>query len=97
MRLRFEWNDAKAAANLGKHGVSFIAATDVFFDPDHIEVDASRAQDGETRRKAFGTVDGQFIAVVFVIRGDAVRLISARPARPKEVRGGYRPVHSRPE
>jgi uncharacterized DUF497 family protein len=97
MTLRFEWDDAKAAANLRKHGVSFIAATDVFFDPDRVEVDASRPEDGETRRKAFGTVDGQFIAVVFVIRNEVVRLISARRARPKEVGSGDRPVHSRPK
>jgi uncharacterized DUF497 family protein len=41
--LRFEWNPAKAAENLAKHGVSFEEATTVFrdalaatgSDPDH--------------------------------------------------------------
>jgi len=29
----FEWNALKAAANLLKHGVSFVEAASVFFDP----------------------------------------------------------------
>jgi uncharacterized DUF497 family protein len=92
--LRFEWDEAKAAANLAKHGLSFEAASDVFFDPDHTELDASRTTDGEVRRKAFGMVDGRFIAVVYVVRGDVVRLISARRARPKEMRGGDRSIQA---
>jgi uncharacterized protein len=43
--MRFEWDTAKAAANLEKHGVSFPEATTVFGDrfeltvpdPDHSE------------------------------------------------------------
>jgi uncharacterized DUF497 family protein len=95
--LLFEWDGAKALANFEKHGLRFEAASDVFLDPDHVEVDASREADGEARRKAFGTVDGQFIAVVYVVRGDVVRLISARPARQKEVRHGDRTVQARPQ
>lgn len=34
----FEWNDAKAAANLAKHGVSFDEAATVFFDPSYVEL-----------------------------------------------------------
>jgi uncharacterized DUF497 family protein len=32
MRLRFEWDPAKAESNLGKHGVSFEEAVSVFYD-----------------------------------------------------------------
>jgi uncharacterized protein len=31
--MRFEWDSAKAAANLRKHGVSFEEASSVFYDP----------------------------------------------------------------
>ena len=31
--MHFEWDDAKAAANLRKHGVSFEEASSVYFDP----------------------------------------------------------------
>jgi uncharacterized DUF497 family protein len=33
MRLRFEWDKDKAAANLKEHGVSFDEASTVFDDP----------------------------------------------------------------
>jgi len=33
----FEWDDAKAAENYAKHGVSFELATEVFQDPFGIE------------------------------------------------------------
>jgi hypothetical protein len=33
MPLRFEWDPAKAAANLAKHGVSFNEASRAFGDP----------------------------------------------------------------
>jgi len=33
MRLRLEWDAAKAASNLKKHGVSFSKAQTVFYDP----------------------------------------------------------------
>jgi len=31
--MRFEWDSAKAARNLRKHGVSFEEAVSVFYDP----------------------------------------------------------------
>ena len=37
MKLEFEWHEAKAAANLQDHGVSFELATTVFKDPFAIE------------------------------------------------------------
>jgi uncharacterized DUF497 family protein len=43
MMSGFEWDDLKAELNLRKHGLSFVAAGDVFLDPDRIEVDASRS------------------------------------------------------
>lgn len=33
MKISFEWDDAKAHANLKKHHVSFELAARVFFDP----------------------------------------------------------------
>lgn len=92
--LRFEWDEAKAGSNFEKHGLSFQSGADVFFDPNCTVIDASRTADGEVRRKAFGTVDGQLVAVVHTVRGNTVRLISVRRARQKEVRGGDRSIHT---
>jgi uncharacterized DUF497 family protein len=33
MSTEFEWNPIKAASNLQKHGVSFVEAATIFFDP----------------------------------------------------------------
>jgi len=33
MNTEFEWDPIKAASNLQKHGVSFVEAATIFFDP----------------------------------------------------------------
>ncbi len=32
MQLRFDWDEAKSASNLRKHGVSFVEASTIFYD-----------------------------------------------------------------
>jgi uncharacterized DUF497 family protein len=82
----FEWDDAKAAANYAKHGVTFEAARDVFKDPFAREwVDEGQARD-EQRFVTLGTVEGRLIFVAYTMRGDAIRIISARLAEPFERR-----------
>jgi len=39
----FEWDDAKAEANMRKHDVSFDEAATAFEDPNHLIVDAAPA------------------------------------------------------
>jgi uncharacterized DUF497 family protein len=51
----FEWDNAKAASNLTKHGVPFAFAARVFLDAGVVDFDASRAPDGEARRKGDGS------------------------------------------
>jgi uncharacterized protein len=45
----FEWDDAKAAGNLARHGVSFEQARDAFDDPFAIEFVDNREDYGEQR------------------------------------------------
>lgn len=82
----FEWDAAKAEANLAKHGFPFEAAAAIFGDPRCVVIDTVRAEDGEDRRKAVGSVQGRIFAVVFVMRGDVCRIISARRANATEER-----------
>jgi uncharacterized protein len=83
----FEWDTAKAAANLAKHGVRFDVAARVFDDPWRMERDVSRERDREVRHKVVGLVDGRLLAVVFTVRkGAARRIISARRTNTKEER-----------
>ncbi len=82
----FEWDDAKAASNILKHGISFPYAARVFLDPEGVELDAHRPEDGEVRRKAVGQVEERVLCVVFTVRNGVVRLISARQCNAKEGR-----------
>jgi uncharacterized protein len=82
----FEWDRAKASNNLIKHGITFEYATHLFFAPRFRSVDASRPEDREVRRKAIGILDGRLLVVVYVERGGAYRIVSARRANVKEKR-----------
>lgn len=89
--LQFECDEAKAAGNVAKHRVTFAFAARVFLDPDRVELDASRAADGETRFKVIGMVEGKLYVVVATRRGDVCRIISARRTNEAEDRAyGHR-------
>ena len=83
--MDFEWDSAKEQANRTKHGVDFRAAAKVFLDPHAIEFD-DRDADGELRFNAIGMVDGRVLFVTYTMRGDVIRIISARGAEPHEKR-----------
>jgi uncharacterized protein len=95
-RREFEWDDAKARANLAKHGVPFDYAARVFLDPGMVEFDASHEGDAEVRQKAVGLIEDKLFVVVFTDRDGVCRIISARRANTKE-RRAYDPVHPQSE
>lgn len=81
---RFQWDDVKAAANLAAHGVTFEAARDVFSDPFALDwLDDSEDYD-EDRYATSGMAEGRILFVAYTMRGDAIRIISARGAEPYE-------------
>ena len=81
----FEWDDQKAKTNFSKHGVSFLTAAEVFFDPFVITVDASPMD--AAREAAIGfDFSEQLLYVVFFEKETAIRIISARPATAAERR-----------
>lgn len=84
MSLNFEWNPNKAKANLKKHGVSFDLASYVFVDSERIEYLDDFEDHGEDRFRTMGLVSGVLLVVVYTMRGNSVRLISARKAEPHE-------------
>jgi uncharacterized DUF497 family protein len=89
MRLKFEWDNVKAARNLKKHGVPFETATLVFTDPFAL-TEQDRIENGELRWQTMGTVEGFLLLLVAHTildeKNDAeiIRIISARHATPKE-------------
>jgi uncharacterized DUF497 family protein len=85
----FEWDEAKAAANLAKHGVSFEQACQAFDDPFAIDFVDGREDYGESRLILFGRVENRILVVAHTLRDDKVRIISAREAEPNERRKYY--------
>ena len=79
MTIEFEWDEQKRLSNLEKHGIDFIRACQIF-EGFTVEFEDSRYDYGEERFIAIGEINGQILTVVCTYRGDAIRLISARPA-----------------
>ena len=85
--MRFEWDDAKAAANLRKHRVSFDEATEVFSDPHALENEDSEHSYEGPRVNAVGYPATRMLFVIFILRrGDVIHIVSARTSTPSERR-----------
>jgi len=85
--LRFEWDPAKAASNLRKHGVSFEDARDVFYDQHGLLLDDPDHSAVEERFVLLGlSAPAGVLVVVHCYRRhrDVIRLISARRASRRE-------------
>jgi uncharacterized DUF497 family protein len=82
----FEWDAVKAAQNEAIHGVTFEMARDVFKDPFAIELLDDREDFGEDRYVIIGMVSNRLLFVAYTMRGEAIRIISARGAEPHERR-----------
>ena len=83
--MEFEWHDAKAAANLQAHGVSFDLAKTVFKDPFAVERLDDREDYGEERFVIIGMAEGHVVLfVAYTEREERIRIISARRATQNE-------------
>ncbi len=81
--MNFEFDSHKSDANRRKHGIDFLAAEELWNDPDRIEVPA-RTKD-EPRLMVIGKIGNRVWSAVITFRGENVRIISVRPAHRKEV------------
>ncbi|MGU3538850.1 BrnT family toxin [Methylobacterium sp. A54F] len=82
----FQWDDAKATANVAKHGVTFEMARDAFRDPFALDWPDERFAYGESRSILVGMVEGYLLYVAYTMRNDVIRIVSARAAGPQERR-----------
>jgi uncharacterized protein len=81
----FEWDESKAKENKSKHGISFADTFAVFDDPNAVTV--GDFQRGEQRYVTVGMdAFGRILVVVYMWRGEDIRIISARKAVRYEVR-----------
>jgi uncharacterized protein len=84
--MRFEWDEAKAVANLAKHGISFNEAATILGDTlGSTYPDSGRSQ-AERRWLTIGMSEaGRLLVVVHSEEGEqTIRIISARRATRKE-------------
>jgi uncharacterized protein len=85
--MRFEWDESKAKSNAEKHGLTFEEAVTVFADPYLLFTEDTKHSEGEEREWAIGEVENGSIAVViFTMRDENIRIISARPATKREIK-----------
>lgn len=94
--IKFEWDPAKANANLIKHGVSFAEAQSVFYDEFALQFFDAESSVAEDRFLMLGmSSEARILLVCHCERGDGerIRIISARKAtgnERKHYQGGVR-------
>lgn len=81
----FDWDDGNRDKNWIKHGVSNQEAEEVFFNIPLLIADDMKHSQTEQRYFALGrTNDSRGLFISFLIRGDKIRVISARDMHRKE-------------
>lgn len=81
----FDWDEGNLLKNREKHGVTHLEAEQVFFnEPLMVKVDVRHSQK-EPRWYGLGSTDAKrLLMVVFTIRNNQIRVISARDMNRKE-------------
>jgi uncharacterized protein len=83
--MEYQWDRRKADSNLRKHGIAFADVVSVFGDDDAITIEDPHPD--ESRFVAIGMDSlSRVITVVYTLRGESVRIISARRATARERR-----------
>lgn len=85
--IKFDWDPAKAASNLRKHGVSFEEAQSVFYDELAVQFYDEPHSSDEERFLMLGMSSGAHLLLVCHCERDSggvIRIISARKATKKE-------------
>ncbi len=81
--MDYEWDDAKSAVNMRKHGVPFAVIEDFDWSSAFVVPD-ERFDYDEDRWLAIGMIGSRLHALSYTIRGDRIRVISLRRAEPNE-------------
>lgn len=84
---QIDWDDAKAARNLEKHGVAFDEAQTVFCDPGALTIYDEEHSVTEDRFLPLGmSIAGTLLVLAYADDGESIRLISARRATRREAK-----------
>ena len=81
----FDWNKGNLLKNWEKHGVTHLESEQVFFNEPLIVQDDEKHSQEEPRWYGLGSTDSRrLLMVVFTIRNNKIRVISARDMNRKE-------------
>ena len=83
--MNIEFDRAKDAANIAKHGVSLALAHELEWELLFSRTD-DRKEYGESREIGLAPIGARVFCVVFVQRGERNRIISLRRANSREVK-----------
>ena len=86
--VKFEWDEQKNYANIDKHGVAFLDAENIFLS-ERVTAEDKRREYGENRMVTVGLIGKNVCVVVYTLREDTIRIISARKANSRERRRYY--------
>lgn len=79
----FEYDNNKSTSNLEKQGIDFVAAQQLWVDPDLVELQVK--SEDETRFLVIGLIAKKHWSAVITYRSSTIRIISVRRSRKKEV------------
>jgi uncharacterized DUF497 family protein len=89
--IQFTWDKQKNITNIKKHGISFVEAAKVYFDPERLEFyDEEHSTLDEERWNIIGDIGMKILFVVIIKPAEnLIRIISARCATKKEQEAYY--------
>ncbi len=83
--MEFEFDPGKSRANERKHGIGFLGIQAIWEDTQAVVVPARSTT--EPRYAIIGKVEGRLWTCIFTVRGERIRIISARRSRHEEQEG----------
>lgn len=82
--ITFEWDTGNQTKSLRKHGITNQEAEETFFNFKRVLPDQAHSEKEQRFGMLGQTKQGRVLFIVFTVRGNKVRIISARAADKKE-------------
>lgn len=84
--MEFEWDQSKSDVCLADRGFDFSYAVRAFLDEDRLIRQDHRWEYGEDRYQLLGKIEGRIFHLVYTLRKNRIRIISARKANYREAK-----------
>ncbi len=82
--MKFDWDPNKNDSNKDKHGIDFNKAKEVFKDPNLVKMNSKHKSSFEERLIAVGEILANLFSVIYTMRDNITRIISARRSNKQE-------------